>query len=367
MFRKLTQNDSQSKSRYTISGHSKESSKGLIVQTSQNQRQYACRVPSFSSFLSEVPTSRSELQGFRRIAKACSKTIGLWSEATLINSRASMEEIELEVARQIKTAGHDNRKYDLKGLFDKRLDDELAKLKEVSIDDLKRNSNSTLDGSKLKKLDHSHFKRVVVLTNIPPNSGINSILSQVCGGPLEKVIYNSTSDISSVELYFIFPDHARRFHNYGSMSGMFIVNGWRLQSEWATQKNTENGSDALISKSVLNDVLHGARRTLILAKVIPKKVNRSEKRMFYPDPVLHFSKDFQALDIRLDFLEFGEILEISPVISKRLCFCIHFADVRSAVKAKHECETDGTTMFLKYCDWTAWYGKDIADKLCPSV
>jgi hypothetical protein len=60
-------------------------------------------------------------------------------------------------------------------------------------------------------------------------------------------------------------------------------------------------------------------------------------------------------------------LEITPVISKKLCLAIHFYDTVSAINAKKEFDGKTTEIYEKYKDWTLWYGKDLCDTPCLNV
>ncbi|KAG7662274.1 uncharacterized protein J8A68_004168 [[Candida] subhashii] len=203
-------------------------------------------------------------------------------------------------------------------------------------------------------------KRVIVLTNIINSMGINSVLQQVCGGPLEKII--SLPD-GTIELYFIFPEHAKQFYTYGKATGLLMVNGQKLRVEWKDEG--EGGYHPQLSKALLTDIIsNGCRRCLILSKVVPGKRLRNGDKMFYPEADIHYSQDLDIEEVRSDFSEFGYILDIGSVISRKLCFSIFYDDIRSAIFAKLELETIGSELNLKYKSWSVWYGKDITDRPC---
>lgn len=203
-------------------------------------------------------------------------------------------------------------------------------------------------------------KRVLIFTGLPSCTGISSIISQVCCGPLEKIV--ATSD--RLELYYIFPEHAKEFHDYVNNTGLFRVNGNRLQMEWANKANTDD-SLAPIPKLLLKEVTYGsARRILIFSKIVPQKTLRDPSAMHYPTARTHLSKDLDIELIKSDFSQFGQIIEFGSVISRKLCFSIHFHDVRSAIAAKNEVETPGSMLNVKYLGWSLWYGKDPTDKAC---
>ncbi|KAI5948715.1 hypothetical protein KGF57_005326 [Candida theae] len=241
-------------------------------------------------------------------------------------------------------------------------------------------------------------KRCVVLSNLDSSMGINSVVQQVCGGPLEKVVRVSSH---RVKLYFIFPQQAKQFYQYGSATGLLKVNGIRLSVSWGdddyreetprkveedvenhnnnfasvnfnsnnNSKPTSKGSfldpHSTLPRALYHDILtSGCRRCLIVSKIIIGKKIRPGDKMFYPEPEIHYSQELQIHNIREDFEQFGEVMDIGSVISRKLSFSVFYYDIRCAIKAKTEFETIGTTLHHKYKDWAIWYGKDITDRAC---
>nr|WOG36219.1 uncharacterized protein [Candida metapsilosis] len=235
-------------------------------------------------------------------------------------------------------------------------------------------------------------KRCVVLSNLDSSMGINSVIQQVCGGPLEKVVRISNH---RVKLYFIFPQQAKQFYQYGSATGLLKVNGTKLGVSWGDEDYCEDSSDKkaedvenynftfgnfkakpsakgsfldphlTLPRALYNDILtNGCRRCLIVSKLIVGKKIRPGDKMFYPEPEIHYSQELQIQNIRQDFEPFGEIMDIGSVISRKLSFSVFYYDIRSAIKAKSEFETVGTNLHHKYKEWAIWYGKDITDRAC---
>ncbi|CCG25902.1 hypothetical protein CORT_0C05280 [Candida orthopsilosis Co 90-125] len=234
-------------------------------------------------------------------------------------------------------------------------------------------------------------KRCVVLSNLDSTMGMNSVIQQVCGGPLEKVVRISNH---RVKLYFIFPQQAKQFYQYGNATGLLKVNGTRLEVSWGDDEyheesekkaeDIENYGFALgnfkckpsskgsvldphltLPRALYNDILtNGCRRCLIVSKMIVGKKIRPGDKTFYPEPEIHYSQDLQIQNIREDFEPFGEVMDIGSVISRKLSFSVFYYDIRSAIKAKSEFETIGTDLHHKYKDWAIWYGKDITDRAC---
>ncbi|KAI5965356.1 uncharacterized protein KGF55_001577 [Candida pseudojiufengensis] len=254
---------------------------------------------------------------------------------------------------------------------------------------------------------NENIRRCIIVSNLDQSMGVNSVIQQVCGGPLEKVIKLPNNQL---ELYFIFPQQAKQFYQYGKSTGLLIVNGIKLKVEWSDQEfysnngyinqnmnedienyngvpnNNSNVMIAGINKSSItqpfsnivsppmnytlpkflyNEIIsNGCRRCLIISKIIVGKKIRQGDKMFYPEPEIHYSKNLQIQDIKNDFQPFGEIMDIGSVISRKLSFSVFYFDIRSAILAKTEFEKNGSELSDKYKDWSIWYGKDITDRAC---
>lgn len=211
------------------------------------------------------------------------------------------------------------------------------------------------------------FKRVIVVSNIPKKTGVNGVLSQVCGGPLERVIFYENAIRPRMELYFIFPEHAVKFYNFGRNTGQLIVNGTRLVLEWADRTNTDNlgTHHPLVPRYLLHHIVkNSSRRCLIFAKMVVGKTIKNDRSLHYPNPTKNFSKNLDIRQVRHDFSNFGHITQIGSIISRKLCFSLHFSDIRYAILAKSECEKPGSVMNAKYEGWKIWYGRDITDTPC---
>lgn len=229
---------------------------------------------------------------------------------------------------------------------------------------LTRNNNIIRRSFKDLGKEVSISRRIIILKGLPKTSSINGILNRVCGGPLERIVFHDNRETPSVELYFIFPKDAQRFYSYGH-TGLFVYNGSRLLFEWANESNTEDISlvHPKILRSLMAQVYHGATRSLLFSKEIPTKVIFQNSN----DPGTNYSKDFNITIVKRDFSSLGNVIDISPIISTRLSFCIHFSDIRSSIVAKKQCETKGTKFNEKYKKWNIYYGKDITNKPCLQV
>jgi hypothetical protein len=228
------------------------------------------------------------------------------------------------------------------------------------------------DAYSIKKGD-PEGKRVLMLKNVSPFVGLKSFLAQVCGGPLQKVVVHKTDPNRadkfsqknlSIELWFLKPVHAENFFNY-TKSGLFLVNGFHHYVDWAPKHHT--GSSIMYHEPVPKDVEemaldHDASRILVIKKYVrkPKTQNRH-----YPSPSAHFSQ-LDVSKIKMDFSAFGDIVEVRPMISKKLCVSVHYYDVQSAIAAKRLLDQTDDFAVL-YRDWSIFYSKDITDKPIVSV
>lgn len=223
-------------------------------------------------------------------------------------------------------------------------------------------------------------RRVVHIKNFSSFVGLRSVIAQINGGPLEKIIILDdpipikNNQIvagqlrkSILEIWFLRSDDAESFMRF-SLSGMFIINGFHYEPQWAPpdhkseKQNTYHTSPGL---SILQDMNeHGARRCLVLKKHVTKRVKSSSRH--YPSPKSHLS-DINILEINQDFGAFGDILDVTPVISRKLCVAIHFFNIEAAILAKRSFEDETSNFHAKYKEWTLWYGKDPADKPCINI
>lgn len=211
-----------------------------------------------------------------------------------------------------------------------------------------------------------HSNRVIIISGIPKDFGINMVLSQVCGGPLEQVMMKSQELFNTLKLCYIFAADARLFYEYAHRSGQFQFHGITPSIEWANPRNID---DYIYLEPLPRYLIHqvtnlSSRRVLILTKKVLHKKTRSDNRLYYPNPATHLSVDFDIKDVKHDFSAFGEVLEIGSVVSRKLCFSVHYADIRSAIIAKSECDTEDSVMHKKYSQWKIWFSKDITDKPC---
>lgn len=237
--------------------------------------------------------------------------------------------------------------------------------------------------------DYVNERTVLIIRDIPEKIDIDSILQAVYCGPIEKIVKvlnpEDNNLIKYLELHFIKNEDAELFLKY-SKTGNFLVNGQKLKCQWGTRFINEV-SNANFKK--LHDLVYpeneqvysqhggstirtGARRCLILKKTnVEAKVDTNKKNNNIKNPYHLYSPNLAQFDINeimKDFKVYGDIINISPVISRRLCISINFYDIRSAILAKEAFEKMNSLVNKKYSDeWVVWYGKDVNDKPCIAI
>ncbi|CCF55818.1 hypothetical protein KAFR_0A03830 [Kazachstania africana CBS 2517] len=211
------------------------------------------------------------------------------------------------------------------------------------------------------KLDTS--KRNIVIKNIPSGTGLASVMSQVCGGPLENISFQtaekSINILENVRLSFLTADAADAFMNY-SKTRLFKVNGFNLITEWAPLK-----------QQPINNIYSGLEKqqaqfsTNICRSLIMKKYPQKKEIKKYCKWMENTMDDFDPSIIVEDFGQFGRIQEVTPIISRKLCVAVNYYNILSALKAIESYEDPNSELHRKYYkSWAIWFGKDITDKPC---
>lgn len=223
-------------------------------------------------------------------------------------------------------------------------------------------SKRSLSSSELVKAG----RRSILLRKIPSNTAIGNVVSQIRGGALEKIVYHKTSD-PSLEAHFLSASKAASFLKYATETGLFMVNGTRLAVTWAGVSREEASPHlpTFIVEEV--DYFH-ASRLLVLSQPVEGKVPKDcRNKKVYPVPEENFSSDFDAESVKWDFHKFGTIVEIMPVISKKLSVSIQFSDIRSAILAKKAFDKNDSAFSHRYANWTLKYARDPSNKPCYAV
>ncbi|SCU95541.1 LAME_0F12530g1_1 [Lachancea meyersii CBS 8951] len=212
--------------------------------------------------------------------------------------------------------------------------------------------------------------KVLQLCNLPKNCGLQSVLSQVAGGPLERVDViidpYDLSAITAVRLEFISAQCAQSFMRHGQARNLQI-NGHVLKPEWAPRLRSDHLNMSVVTgeeqmhDKVLNKKCDGStpRRCIIIKKTGHKEHLRS--RQMVSRKLCHFD----VAELKRDFADFGEIAEVTPMISRKLCVSISYFDIRSAIDVMASYENPNTYMNKKYSrEWSINYGRDTTERPC---
>lgn len=262
---------------------------------------------------------------------------------------------------------------------------------------LQKNENILNNFVKYPPVNRGYISsRVIALTNINIRMSMGNLLTQVYGGPLERIethnrgnyqmitpslvfkshtSTNTPTDWSAIDILLYFHKHedAQDFYDY-SKTGMFIVNGTHLDSHWVHYEEDIGDEREVLDK--MENTNEKARRVLVFKKPVSNKRHRTAyERRHWPDPISHFTKDFNYEQVRSDFEKYGGLVEVMPVISRKTCFGVQFMDVRTAMKVKHIIQANSedyprfsdspemdATLHEKYKDWYVWFGTDPCDK-----
>lgn len=196
---------------------------------------------------------------------------------------------------------------------------------------------------------------------------LRSLLEQVRGGPLEKVHRKINKDATVVELHFLNPRDAQDFYNYATKTPFFLVNGSHLWVEWDVCYKKQFSMPMLVPPFVLNQITtFGASRCLLVTRPMFNKSNRRiGSHMFYPQPAKNFlCHNLNFDDLKRELEQYGSIVDITPMVSVNVSFCVHFADIRAAIVAKKDSEKVGSPMHKVFSGLKVTYYKDPCDQRC---
>lgn len=210
-------------------------------------------------------------------------------------------------------------------------------------------------------------KRVVEITGLSDKMNVPLVLSQLRGGALEKVVYHENNP--KLELYFLSSLKAAEFMAYACKTGFFVVNGSLLVVEWGISPEAHNCEFSPLPRYLLDEVeIQRASRVLVLSKPIPgKPLGDKGGKKVYPNPRDNFSSDFNIEEVKWDFVRFGGIVEVCPMISHRLSVSIQFTDIRSALLVMRSMKQRESHIGTKYADWSVKYGSDPAQRPCYAI
>ncbi|ODQ65136.1 hypothetical protein NADFUDRAFT_51733 [Nadsonia fulvescens var. elongata DSM 6958] len=227
---------------------------------------------------------------------------------------------------------------------------------------------------------HMANNRILYFVCIPKFFSVNSILAQVCGGPLERITNlraeninsqsgrtNDTnfkgktrcerlSETSRIELHFMEPEHAQNFYKF-TQSGRFIINGHVCQPKW-----TNHASRPLPSYVRGHMIYRSARRGLVMTLSVLSTPKNEEEYVL----------DLRS--IRADFGSFGTLVAITPLLGSPLeptkptpfKLAIDYTDVRYAIAARYAFDNEKSLADYR-AHWELEFRKDITDRPCPAT
>lgn len=212
--------------------------------------------------------------------------------------------------------------------------------------------------------------------------GVNDIIAQACGGPLEKVVIHPTmfggsgeeADDNTIEFHFVEAEHARNFYHY-SRTGRYIVNGQPFCPQWFFQ-----GSDPIGPEIMELISTEGARRVLNLALTHGNKDEVAAMAAAYGGGGVGngisyarenkrrggkvMSLGTNIAEIQRDFEFYGKVIGVVPLATQHCTISIHYENVWSATKA-HAAFMRRDFVSRKYKSWSISYGHDPVDRPCP--
>lgn len=213
------------------------------------------------------------------------------------------------------------------------------------------------DGGRYRAL---RSPRVVTIEGMSRHTSPAVLIAAISGGPLEKVVFHRERT-PMLEAHFLRADGATKFLR-SSQSGELNVHGRRLLVKWAGGLARGVPLASYIREEI---ELSGASRVLVLSKPIAHKRKDHSSKRRYPNAADNFSGDLNLDAIKWDFVQFGGIVEVSPVISTKLSLSIQFTDIRSAILAMNTLRLHSLLLYFKYKAWNHRYECDVTNR--PSM
>ena len=203
----------------------------------------------------------------------------------------------------------------------------------------------------------------VVIRNVPEGTGLQAVLSQVMGGPLRRIIPRRNNDerktLKEVYIEFQKAEDCAEFMKYGA-TNLFLINGRHPDLEWYFGGETSNDVQKSCTATPSTKGYHEECRQLMLKKRPYRKT--LNKFTNAEDTLL---VEFNLQELERDFSQHGEIQDITPIISRKLCIGVAYLDLESAIKTMREYSDVHSDLHKKYFDtWALWYGRDTADQPC---
>lgn len=202
--------------------------------------------------------------------------------------------------------------------------------------------------------------RVVVLRGIDASWDLMTVLSQVRGGPLEKVRKFKSDKETLLVLTFMVHDHAMLFLAFAK-TGLFAIHGTRLKVRLHKRHYTTGQEE----RQAVQWMHNGATRIICLSKGYPAR--RAPPRDKFPNPVEMFDCNVNVYKFWLDVAHFGTVIHIAPLFADQVAFSIHFADVESAVATMRAIERPDSLLRETFKGWFVNYGPDPTDRPCLTL
>lgn len=206
-------------------------------------------------------------------------------------------------------------------------------------------------------------KRIICISGLAVRSSMATTVGLVCGGGLEKIVFHDGRN-PMVEVHFLSPESAGKFYEYSRKSLLLEANGYPLTVEWARPKSGTKGHP-LLAPYVAEEVDgYRASRVIVLSRPVAKKLIGTPATRGYPDPRENYSADLNIEKVKWDFVQFGGIVEVTPMVLSKLSFSIQYTDIRSAILAMHTLGQKSSLLYSKYSQWLAKYARDITNRPC---
>lgn len=205
-------------------------------------------------------------------------------------------------------------------------------------------------------------QRYVIMSGFASDTSMADVVSRIRGGAIERLILGTEPE-PYIELFFLDYRAANSFFQF-ARTGLFIVNGKRP----LISKKPPTKIIAPVQEHVLKAAnTIGASRVIILQTPsrVPKLPSWAYER--FPKPSQWHVKGFDVEDIRRDMSQFGEILEIRPVVCEECAVAVHYLSLADLVLAMRSLAQYGTSYFHKYQTWTIKFGPDPANMPCYNV
>lgn len=201
----------------------------------------------------------------------------------------------------------------------------------------------------------------ICFENLPQGTSISSVVSQISGGALKsiKVVDHVKGTPKRKNIYIEFKDkeNTKKFLTYCNTTH-FKINGCHFKP----RSSFDNFVQIPLNNTRFYNV-NDISRSVVL-KQHSNRVRKIPRFHGYDTPLYPLN----IVDIKKDFSIFGDIIEVSPLISRKLCVSIFYSNISSAIQAIEEYQRDGSLISRKYAKgWTIWFGKDTTDTPCLNL